>query len=240
MPERMPDPVPVAGASVLDHLVYATPDLERTVEEVAELTGVRPAAGGSHPGMGTRNVLLGLGGGRYFEIVGPDREQPEPDGPRWFGIDALDGPRLVHWAVRTTDIDATVAGARERGYEPGEPVAMPRHTPEGDVLSWRLTLPPTRPQGADGLVPFLLDWGTTTHPSARDLPVLPLISFTATHPEPAAVRAALAALDVAGDEAGPGAGLDVRTGPVPGLTAVLEGHHGPVTFGRGTAEGATA
>ncbi|WP_189865247.1 VOC family protein [Streptomyces poonensis] len=210
----------------LDHLVFATPDLARTVEEVAELTGVRPVEGGSHPGLGTRNYLLGTGNGGYLEIVGPDEGQPAPDGPRWFGIDALTGPRLVHWAVRVPDIDARVAGARERGYDPGEPVAMARATPEGGTISWRLTmpLPHGHDRGGDGLVPFLLDWGTTVHPSERGLPVLPLLAFTARHPEPDRVADELAAL---------GAGLEIFRGTVPALTAVLDGRHGPVTFGDG-------
>ena len=47
--------------------------------------------GGQHPGRGTRNALVRLGPRSYLEIVGPDAAQPPPDGPRWFGIDELDG-----------------------------------------------------------------------------------------------------------------------------------------------------
>ncbi|MFJ5800146.1 VOC family protein [Streptomyces decoyicus] len=214
---------PEAGSpAVLDHLVYATPDLDRTLAEIAELTGVRPVPGGSHPGRGTCNHLLGLGGGAYFEIIGPDPEQPAPDGPRWFGIDALTGPRLVTWAVRVTGIAARVAAARARGHDPGTPVAMSRRTPEGGRLAWQLTPPGT---GA-GLAPFLLDWGDTPHPSGSALPVLPLVSLTASHPDPGAARAELAALGVRWP------GEPVTAGPT-GLTAVLAGRHGRVAFGRG-------
>ncbi|MFE0189978.1 VOC family protein [Streptomyces sp. NPDC058989] len=213
-----------AGApAVLDHLVYATPDLEGTVAEVAELTGVRPVRGGSHPGRGTRNHLLDLGGGAYFEIVGPDPEQPAPAGPRWFGIDALTGPRLVAWAVRVTAIADRVAAARARGADPGDPAAMARRTPEGARIAWRLT-PPER---AQGLSPFLLDWGDAPHPSGSGLPRVPLVSLHATHPDPGAARDALAALGVRWP------GEPIAVGPAAQLTAVLEGRHGLVAFGRG-------
>lgn len=213
-----------AGApAVLDHLVYATPDLDRTVAEVAELTGVRPVRGGSHPGRGTRNHLLGLGGGAYFEIIGPDPEQPAPDGPRWFGIDALTGPRLVTWAVRVGDIAERVARARAHGYDPGDPEAMARRTPDGGRIAWQLTPPGT----GSGLAPFLLDWGRTPHPSGGGLPVLGLVSLSATHPDPEAARAEWAALGAHWP------GEPVTTGPDVQLTAVLEGRYGPVAFGRG-------
>lgn len=213
-----------AGApAVLDHLVYATPDLDRTVAEVAELAGVRPVPGGSHPGRGTRNHLLGLGGGAYFEIIGPDPEQPAPDGPRWFGIDALTRPRLLTWAVRVGDIAERVARARARGYDPGDPVAMARRTPDGGRIAWRLTPPGT----GSGLAPFLLDWGRTPHPSGSGLPELALVSLRATHPDPGAARAEWAALGARWP------GGPVTAGPAVQLTAVLEGRFGPVAFGRG-------
>ncbi|WP_407553765.1 VOC family protein [Streptomyces sp. Pv4-95] len=209
-------------AAVLDHLVYATPDLDRTVAEVAELTGVRPAPGGSHPGRGTRNHLLGLGGGAYFEIIGPDPEQPAPDGPRWFGIDALSGPELVTWAVRVTGIASSVAHARAHGYDPGDAVAMSRRAPDGGRIAWRLT----PPCAGGGRTPFLLDWGDTQHPSDAPLPELPLVSLTASDPEPDAVAGRLAALGARWP------GQPLTSGPG-GLTAVLAGRQGPVAFGRG-------
>ncbi|NYI07330.1 VOC family protein [Allostreptomyces psammosilenae] len=202
----------------LDHLVYAVPDLQAGVEAVHRATGHRPVEGGRHVGKGTRNYLLGLGGAAYLEIIGPDPEQTEPEGPRPFGLDRLLAPRLVTWAVAPADLDATITAARDSGYDPGDPVPMGRRTPAGDLLQWRLT--PSR-VAHDGLVPFLIDWGTTRHPASGDLPVVELLSFSAIHPDPAALRADLAALGVR---------LDVTGGHAPALTAVVRGADGPVTL----------
>jgi len=188
----------------LDHLVYATPDVEESVRHIAGLTGVWPVEGGRHIGAGTRNFLLGLGGLRYLEIVGPDREQPEPARPLFRGIGDRTAPRLVTWAARADDIDAQVARARRRGYDPGPVEPMSRRTPAGETVSWRLT------RRADPVVPFLIDWGTTPHP-ARDLPVAMLTSFAGSHPDPAKVQTALAALGVE---------LPVTQGE-PGLVAII-------------------
>src|SRR4051812_3073895 len=38
----------------VDHLVYATPDLDLGVRTIEGLLGVRAAQGGQHPGLGTR------------------------------------------------------------------------------------------------------------------------------------------------------------------------------------------
>jgi catechol 2,3-dioxygenase-like lactoylglutathione lyase family enzyme len=190
----------------LDHLVYATPDLEESVRFVAKLTGVRPVEGGPHPGLGTRNHLLGLGELRYLEIIGPDAGQPEPERPRPFGIDELTEPRLAAWAVRAADIEARVARSRTLGYDPGPIEPLSRRTPDGEVLRWRLTFP------YEPVVPFLIDWGRTPHP-ARRLPVVPLTAFNGTHPDLAGVRGRLAALGVE---------MDVREGEQ-ALVAVLGG-----------------
>ncbi|WP_395103579.1 VOC family protein [Actinomadura sp. SCN-SB] len=175
--------------AVLDHLVYAAPDLEAAVERVAEAVGTRPVEGGPHLGFGTRNYLLGLGGRSYLEIVGKDPGQPEPAGPRPFGVDDLEAPALVAWAVATTDIDTAVARARKAGVDPGDAHDMSRRRPDGTLLKWRLT--PPQP----GVLPFLIDWGDTPHPT-ETLPTVPLRSFEITHPNPETLRPELAALGV--------------------------------------------
>ncbi|MEV6832797.1 VOC family protein [Amycolatopsis sp. NPDC051102] len=193
---------------MLDHLVYAGPDLAEAVARVTALTGVTPAPGGRHVGLGTANHLADLGAGMYLEVIGPDPEQPAPGVPRPFGIDELTEPALVAWAVRTPDIDATIAADRTHGFDPGDATEMSRETGDGETLRWRLT-PPSAP---GTLHPFLIDWGATPHPTTRGLPSIPLLMVTATHPDPASVHAATDAL-----------GLEflVRRANKAGLTAAL-------------------
>ncbi|MEV0581850.1 VOC family protein [Nonomuraea sp. NPDC050310] len=200
--------------TVLDHLVYAVPDLEAGVAAFTRLTGVAPVKGGAHPG-GTANYLVGLGSGAYLEIIGPDPEQDER--PRAFGLETLAEPRLAGWAVRTTEIDDLVARARAAGYDPGEVSPLSRRKPDGTLLEWRLTRI-DNPE-AVRLAPFVIDWGATTHPS-EGLPQLELVALSGTHPEPAKIEAALHAL---------GAKLDVAAGE-PALEAALHTPNGLVTL----------
>ncbi|MFR0356335.1 VOC family protein [Streptomyces sediminimaris] len=203
----------------LDHLVLATPDLAATVAEFTRRTGVAPAPGGAHVGRGTRNFLVSLGGSSYLEIIGPDPEQSEPDGPRPFDVDAVAAARTVTWAISPPDLDAAVATARARGYDPGDVRPMSRRRPDGTLLEWRLTDGDT--QHPSGLVPFLIDWGRSVHPTATDLPVTPLLRLSATAPDPGGLRPLLAAV---------GAELAVAEGPV-GLSFTVRTPRGPVTFG---------
>ncbi|MFF8480582.1 VOC family protein [Streptomyces antibioticus] len=202
----------------LDHIVLATPDLAATVAEFARRTGVVPAPGGVHIGFGTRNCLVGLGGGAYLEILGPDPEQSAPAGPRPFGVDGLDSARTITWAISPSDIDATVATVRVHGYDPGDVREMSRRRPDGTLLEWRLTDGGT--PHPSGLVPFLIDWADAVHPSASDLPLTPLLELTATAPDPEEVRPVLSAL---------GTDLVIGEGPA-GFSFTLDTPNGPVTF----------
>ncbi|MEQ8841740.1 MAG: ATP-dependent helicase HrpB [Acidimicrobiales bacterium] len=167
--------------ATIDHLVYATPDLDDTVAEIRDSWGVEPSVGGSHDGLGSRNVLLALGGSTYLEIVGPDPSQGDPPGPRPFGIDDLDRPRLVAWAAGVPHIDLWIDWARSRGVDPGDAFAMHRTTPSGQVLKWRLTAPPL---DGDGVLPFLIEWPGAT-PAATAAPGCELLSLDLRHPDPA-------------------------------------------------------
>jgi hypothetical protein len=210
----MPDDALLAH---VDHLVYATPDVDATVDALERLTGVRATPGGPHPGRGTRNGLLSLGGASYLEVLGPDEEQPAPAGPRWMGIDTLDAPRLVTWAARVDDFDRVAEQARALGL--GPVAAGSRRRPDGVLLAWRFTDP--RVVVADGVVPFLIDWGTSPHPSATSARGLSLAGLRAEHPDTGRVRAALARL---------GLPLPVEQGPAPALVAMLETPRGRVTL----------
>jgi hypothetical protein len=45
---------------LIDHIIYAAPDLEIAVADMESRFGVRPSGGGKHTGQGTHNKLLPL------------------------------------------------------------------------------------------------------------------------------------------------------------------------------------
>jgi hypothetical protein len=202
----------------LDHLVYGVPDLAEGVDRFAELTGVAPVMGGRHEQQGTANYLLGLGGAAYLEIIGPDPESSRP--PSWFDLADLRAPRLLTWAIRPADPAACIAAARAAGYDPGEALAMSRRSASGDLLSWRLTPDSVRQTG--GVVPFLIDWGDSPHPSDLGLPQLRLLSFTVLTATPDRTSRQLAALGATA--------VDVEPAGRTGLRCVLETDAGPITL----------
>lgn len=207
--------------ALIDHVILTGPDLTE-LEEYAERTlGVRPQSGGAHEGLGTRNSLLGLGGQRYLELVAPDPEQPDPQRPRPFRVDELSEPTLVGWALRTSDLATQVAEAREHGFDPGEPQSMSRTKPDGTELSWDLT-----PLDTDlgGVVPFLIDWGSTPHPSVG-LPGVNLLTLRVRHPEAERLSRILDALDAA---RGP---IQLRVGEPVRISVVLLTEEGWVELG---------
>ncbi|GAA2179008.1 VOC family protein [Leucobacter tardus] len=162
----------------LDHIVIAGPDLDALVAWFADRTGVTAAPGGAHP-TGTANALIaltidGARGPQYLELIGPDPDRGDPGLPSMFGIDRLSGPTVQTYAVHPADIEATVAEARERGVDLGEVADLSRHTPNGELLEWRLA----GVRGPRREIPFVIDWGGTPHPGLGDMPLLELRSFT--------------------------------------------------------------
>ncbi|MER7797852.1 VOC family protein [Microbacterium sp. NPDC096154] len=178
---------------LLDHVVIAGPDLAELVGWFAERTGVTAAPGGAHP-TGTANALVALtvDGNRaphYVELIGPDPDAAREEPVTTFGIDRLDGPAIVTYAIHPDDIDAVVAGARRRGVDPGDVWELSRRRPDGTLLQWRLTR-----GDADFDRPFLIDWGATEQPGLSRIPTLEIVSFQRIEPDPAPLRRAYDAL----------------------------------------------
>ena len=193
--------------ATVDHLVYATPELQAGIDRIESALGVRATPGGQHLGRGTRNALLSLGPGTYLEIIGPDPEQPTPAQPRPFGIDDLKEPRLVTWAAKGKELEHLASEAGRGGVKLGEVISGSRQRADGVMLFWRYTDPRTVVAG--GIVPFFIDWGKTPHPASTATQGALLIGLRGEHPDSEQVQKTLNRL-----------GLDLRVQPGPRATLV--------------------
>jgi hypothetical protein len=213
----------MAAAAVLDHLIVAAATLEQGEDYFEERVGVRPRRGGKHIAMGTHNSLLKLGGKTYIEVIAIDPDAPPPSRPRWFALDRSElqfalqeAPRLIHWVVRTGDIDAA---RRACPVDPGEVHAMTR-----GAFAWRITIPADGHLPAGGVLPTLIQWADATHPTdALSDGYVRLLTLAGAHPEPGAMHSALAALSLSN-------AIKVTYGTQPRLAAMLQSPRGPVTL----------
>lgn len=200
---------PPAG---IDHLLFAAPTLAAGIEEIEARLGTRPVPGGRHPSFGTHNALVALGPEVYLEVIAPDPTLPAPTRGVGFGVGGVEKPRLITWAVRSGAIAATASAAGLGDVQSGQ-----RERPDGRVLRWRLSDPYAERDG--GVVPFLIDWGSSAHPAESAPSAGSLIDVRLRHPNPAGVRERLRLL---------GLDLDVTAASEPGLVAVVESAAGRV------------
>jgi Glyoxalase-like domain len=184
---------------------------------------VRPQPGGQHRAMGTHNSVLGLGPLAFLEVIAIDPAGVVPQRPRWFDLDAptmraalREGPRLIHWVVRTDDIESA---RRACPIDPGLAMPMSRGS-----FDWLITVPEDGHLPGRGLVPTLIQWLGTRRP-AEALPDagLRLVALAGAHREPASIRAAIAALGLSDM-------LKVTYDASPRLVAMLRTPRGVVTL----------
>jgi hypothetical protein len=203
----------------VDHLVYATPDLDAGVRAIEGLLGVRATAGGQHPGLGTRNALVALGPNTYLEIIAPDPGQPTLSRPLRFGIDGLKEPRLIGWVAKNSRLEELVRKAHDAGIRLGNVIAGSRKRPDGVVLAWRYTDPDVVLENR--LIPYFIDWGTSPHPAATAARGATLVDLRAEHPDARRVEQMLRQLDL---------DLPVRSAPQAGLVATIDSPKGRVVL----------
>lgn len=176
--------------SRIDHIILGVNDLQKGIEEFERLTGVKAVYGGAHPGRGTHNALVSLGGSHYLEILAPN---PEDGGdPSWIGdLKGLASLTPVGWAARGEDLPALRQALENQGIETGEVRPGARDRPDGTRLAWKtLNFPPS----AHALLPFFIEWEpATAHPSATSPAGCRLTGFTLEDPNPDALRKPLQA-----------------------------------------------
>lgn len=203
----------------LDHLLYATPDVDATVAELEERFGVPFGSGGHHPGWGTRNRILPLGDRLYLEVIGPDEAQVARGVRPLMDADRLEAPGLRWWAVRPFLMPLTCGEFETAGFVPGEVVEGRRTLEDGSELSWQITDP--RVRLLDGLIPLVIDWGMSrVHPGDDPAAAVVLTDFRLEHPDHERLGPVFRTLDLP----------TIHPGPVPALAATFETPNGTVVL----------
>jgi hypothetical protein len=203
----------------IDHITVTAPTLQAGADFVRQQLGVTPQPGGSHPRMGTHNLLLRLGDALFLEVIAPDPQAPAPGRPRWFGLDRLTAdtlPRLSTWVMRTEDIQATTALCPE-------PLGAIEPMSRGS-LNWHITIPADGSVPLDGVAPALIKWQTDVHPAAGLVDFgLSLVKLEIFHHAPQRLSRLLTAIGATG----PIVVSTLPDGGAPYLAATISTPHGP-------------
>jgi len=95
----------------IDHVIYATGDLDAAAAHIEAELGLAAIAGGRHDGLGTHNRIVDLGGG-YLELlaVADQNEAAGSElGRELMGGIAWHGDGLIAWAVAVDDVGPVAA-----------------------------------------------------------------------------------------------------------------------------------
>jgi glyoxalase-like protein len=95
----------------IDHVIYATADLDAAAARVESVLGVPAAGGGRHERIGTHNRIVPFDDG-YLELLAiadPDEAAGSPLGASIQARIADAGDGLFAWAVRVDDVEPVAA-----------------------------------------------------------------------------------------------------------------------------------
>lgn len=198
-------------------MLIAVEDLQAAARELEGRHGLASVEGGRHPGFGTANRIVPLGGA-YLELVTVADESEAERSPFGSWVALSEPGRPMGWAVRTPALEG-VAGRLALPIHAGA-----RTTRSGETLRWRLA--GVERAAAEPSFPFFIEWAPETTLPGR-APV--------RHP---AGEVRLAALRLAGDAGGLSDWLGGERLPItadagtPAVTAiVLEGSAGEIVLG---------
>jgi len=180
--------------TILDHIVYCCKDLQAGMRLIHDLTGVRPIYGGRHLTKGTHNALIKIGAQSYLEILAPDPENKDVDPLRWMGIDLIEEPVITRWAINSDNISLQAKTLQDYRPDYGSVQEGSRALSDGSTLRWALTDPLGQP--AVEVVPFLLDWKDSIHPTVHLNQECTIIDISLYHPDPSKISPILSQLDL--------------------------------------------
>jgi hypothetical protein len=176
---------------MIDHLVFGVPDLAQGIELVERRTGVRARLGGRHPGRGTHNALLSLGGRQYLEIIAMDPAQVDAPGLLFPELEGLSKPKFVAWAIAVESVADVAKRAQAADIETVGPLDGSRALSDGSLLTWKTLRIDSPIEG----VPFFIEWRKdAVHPSQASPSGCTLTSFEIEHTDPEPMSRALKSL----------------------------------------------
>ena len=169
----------------IDHLVVAASSLAQGVAWCEDQLGITPGPGGEHALFGTHNRLFKIATPQfpmaYFEIIAINPEAIRPPKTiarhphRWFDLDTPDiqktiahEPRLIHFVVNTTNIQASLKALKKQGIDRGPAIHAERLTSKG-LLQWQISVRKDGQRLFDGLLPTLIQWGVPQEPDPLQL-----------------------------------------------------------------------
>jgi Glyoxalase-like domain len=179
----------------IDHVIVAIDSLERGIALLERATGVRPIPGGEHPGRGTHNALLGLGAGRYLELIAPNPNdtsalavRDSAERIKYFGQMRQLTP--IGWAVHVQNAAAEQSRLRQLGFPASAPKPGRRARPSGPELRWDTI----DPWGEDrDILPFVIAWAPASpHPSTETPQGCTLLDLHIATPAPDSIAGMLA------------------------------------------------
>ena len=169
----------------IDHLVVAASSLAQGVAWCEDQLGITPGPGGEHALFGTHNRLFKIATPQfpmaYFEIIAINPQAIRPPKiiarhpHRWFDLDTPDiqktiahEPRLIHFVVNTTNIQASLKALKKLGIDRGPAIHAERLTSKG-LLQWQISVRKDGQRLFDGLLPTLIQWGVPKEPDPLQL-----------------------------------------------------------------------
>lgn len=131
-------PEGIAPNLCFDHAVIAVADLQQAMSDY-EALGFTVRFGGEHPGRRTHNALIHFADGNYLELIAERSGLPPTDDPReaWVRDAVRDGRALLTYALRSSDLEMTIARCAGRGLKLDGPRDGARVRPDGAQVAWR-------------------------------------------------------------------------------------------------------